>query len=110
MRDIGAHAHHVDIDLLQEQNIVCQIQLGLPGQAHHHAGSNLIPAVPQCSETFLAYIETVISRMDPGIQRRIGGFNAQQVTVGSRFFPAAIGFLGLFPERERNAEFAACMF
>ena len=91
------HADHVDVVLGEKQDVVGQIVQRLAGQADHHAGADLIADVAQHGEAFHARFEGLIRGMDFGEQRRIGGFDAQQIAMRAGFVEALVGLADCWP-------------
>ena len=61
--DVGSHTAHIDIDLLHEEEIVCQLLNRLKGEANHYPGSHLVTRFPQrfqCFHPLEVGVETII--------------------------------------------------
>ena len=56
-----AHADHVDIVLLVEQDVVGKVLRCLSGQADHHAGADLIADLPQQGEALQTRFKCLIA-------------------------------------------------
>ena len=84
MRDEGAHAHHLRLQVLYEAQVLDQRLRGLEGRAHHHAGTGLVAYFLEIAQV----LHTVFQRQVCGMQFRIVAgirrFVAQKIAVCPR--------------------------
>ena len=104
MGNVGPHADHVGVDVVEKNDVAGEILKRLPRQAHHHASPHLVPAAAQGAQALDAPVERTVRRMEHGVERGIGGLDAQEVARRTGGAPAAVRFLRLLAEAERHAE------
>ena len=110
--EIRTHTDHVGFKFLEQTNIRTQVFQSLPGNADHHAGTDLITAFfkpLQTLQTVLELFGLLVGNVMKKIKElMIGAFKASQITkilaVAAGFRPFFVYFFRLVSKAQSDAE------
>ena len=110
--EVGPHADHVDVELLEGADVAAEILKRLAGNADHDAGAHLVARLAQVAkhpEAVLKLLFVVAARAVEHFEEfRVRSFKTGQVAqvggVAGSLRESAVGFNRLLAERERHAD------
>ena len=103
IRDQGADADHVRIELLVEQDVCRNRSKALPRQAHECPRADLIAERAQVAQAAHA-VRVVHARVPALVDRLVRRLDAQQIAVGTGSAPECVLLIAALPHRQRHRE------
>ena len=102
----GPHADHGHVLAAEEEQVVGEVVERLEGQSHHDACACLVADLQQRVDAGQSAVEVVllVAGMDFVVELLVRRLDAQQVAVGARFEPLAVGFIALLAQRQRYTQ------
>ena len=90
MGNEGTDADHVEVEGLKEFDVAGEHLVGLAGDANHDSAADLVAEGAQFAEEGDAVADgRAAAGMDGGVERGVGGLEAEEITVGPGFAPEA---------------------
>ena len=102
MRDEGADADHLRLEIMHIKQILHDVFNGLEGRAHHNAAAHLIADLLELVETALAVLNRQLGRMQLSVVRGVRGLLPQQIAVRAGTVPGLVACPRPLADGERH--------